>query len=60
MRGVSCYNLIGSAGLHPSEWSLHDVAREANVEAKGADESRNGIGSRWGVVIRGRRVRRSR
>jgi len=35
---------------------LHD-AREASFEAKESSESRNGIGSRWGVVAGGRRVR---
>jgi hypothetical protein len=39
---------------------LHDVAREASFEAKKSGERRNGIGSRWGIVIRGRRVWRSR
>jgi hypothetical protein len=39
---------------------IHDVAREANFESKKSGESRNGIGSRWGIVVRGRRVRRSR
>ena len=38
---------------------LHHVARETSFEAKGSDESRNGIGSRWGVVA-GRRVRSGR
>ena len=42
------------------EWEvLHHVAWEANFEAKGSD-SRNGIGSRWGVVAGGRRVRSGR
>jgi hypothetical protein len=36
--------------------SLHHVAWQAKFEAKGSD-SRNGIGSRWGVVAGGRRVR---
>lgn len=31
-------------------------AREARLEAKASDESRTGIGSRWIVVARGRRV----
>jgi hypothetical protein len=35
---------------------LHHVAWQAKFEAKGSDESRNGIGSRWGVVAGGRRV----
>jgi hypothetical protein len=39
---------------------LHHVAREASFEAKGSDESRSGIGSRWGVVAGGRRVRSGR
>src|SRR6516225_12044170 len=39
---------------------LHHVARETNFEAKESDESRNGIGSRRGVVAGGRRVRGSR
>jgi hypothetical protein len=32
---------------------LHDVARETSFEAKESGESRNGIGSRWGVVAGG-------
>ncbi len=39
---------------------FHHVSREANFEAKESDESRNGIGSRWGVVAGGRRIRGSR
>ena len=36
---------------------LHHVAWQPKFEAKGSDESRNGIGSRWGVVSGGRRAR---
>jgi hypothetical protein len=60
--GLICYNLFGS-GATPIRFymgGLHDVAREANFEAKESDESRNGIGSRWGVVAGRRRVRGSR
>jgi len=40
---------------------LHHVVWQAKFEAKGSDESRNGIGSRWGVVVAGgRRVRSGR
>jgi len=39
---------------------LHHVAWQAKFEAKGSDESGNGIGSRWGVVAGGRRVRSGR
>jgi hypothetical protein len=39
---------------------LHYVAREASFEAKESDESRNGIGSRWGVVAGGQRIQDSR
>jgi hypothetical protein len=39
---------------------LHHAAWRAKFEAKGSDESRNGIGSRWGVVAGGRRVRSGR
>jgi hypothetical protein len=39
---------------------LHHVAREASFEAKESDESRNGIGSRWGAVAGGRRGRSGR
>jgi len=39
---------------------LHHVAREASFEAKESDESRNAIGSRWGVVAGGRRIQDSR
>ena len=43
------------------EWEvLHHVAWQANFEAKVSDESHNGIGSCWGVVVGGRRVRGSR
>jgi hypothetical protein len=55
------YNLFGSG--HPIRvymGGLHHVARKANFEPKESDESRNGIGSRWGVVAGGRRVRGSR
>jgi hypothetical protein len=38
---------------------LHDVAGEANFEAKESGESHN-VGSRWGVVVRGRPIRGSR
>jgi hypothetical protein len=37
----------------------YHVAREASF-AKGAEESRNGIGSCWDVVASGRRIRGSR
>ena len=60
--GLICYNLFGSEP-RPSEvymGGLHDVTREAGFEAKESGESRNGIGSRWGVVAGGRRVRGSR
>ena len=40
--------------------SLHHVARQAKFQAKESDESRNGVGSRWGVVAGGRRVQSSR
>jgi hypothetical protein len=39
---------------------LDHVAWQAKFEAKGSDESRNGIGSRWDVVAGGRRVRSGR
>jgi hypothetical protein len=39
---------------------IQDVARKACFEAKESDESRNGIGSRWGVVAGGRGVRSGR
>jgi len=39
---------------------LHHVAREASFEAKESDESRNGIGGRWGAVAGERRIRGSR
>jgi hypothetical protein len=39
---------------------LHHVARQPKFEAKGSDESRNRIGSRWGVVAGERRVRSGR
>jgi hypothetical protein len=54
-----CYNLIASEP-RASEWEVHHVAREASFEAKESDESRNGIGSRWGVVAGGRRIGGSR
>jgi hypothetical protein len=38
---------------------LRHVAWQAKFEAKGSDESRNGIGSRWSVVA-GRRHAQSR
>jgi hypothetical protein len=38
---------------------LHRVARQPKLEAKASNESRNGIGSRWGVVA-WRRVRSGR
>jgi hypothetical protein len=61
----------GGADLLQSVWlratpievytgDLHHVAREASFEAKESDESRNGIGSRWGVVAGGRRIQDSR
>jgi hypothetical protein len=40
--------------------SLRHVAWQAKFEAKGSDESRNGIRSCWGVVAGGRRVRSGR
>jgi hypothetical protein len=48
--------------LRPSEfkWEIYDVAREASFEAKESGESRDGIGSRWGLVACGKRVRVSR
>ena len=39
---------------------LHHVARQPKFEAKGWDESRNAIGSRWGIVADWRRVRSGR
>jgi len=39
---------------------LDHVAWQAKFEAKGSNESRNGIGSRWGVVAGGWRVRSGR
>jgi hypothetical protein len=59
--GLICYSLFDS-GAAPIQFymgGLHDVAREASFEAKESDESRNGIGSRWGVVAGGR-IRGSR
>ena len=61
----------GAADLLQSVWlgatpigvymgDLYHVAREASFEAKESDESRNGIGSRWGVVAGGRRIQDSR
>jgi hypothetical protein len=46
----------------PSEfkWEIYDVAREASFEAKESGESRDGIGSRWGFVAGGWRIRGSR
>jgi hypothetical protein len=46
----------------PSEfrWEIYDVAREASFEAKESGESRDGIGSRWGLVAGGWRIRGSR
>jgi hypothetical protein len=42
--------------LRPPEfkWEIYHVAWQANFEAKRSNESRNGIGSRWGVVAGGR------
>jgi hypothetical protein len=44
--------------LRPSEfkWEIYDVAREASFEAKESGESRDGIGSRWGLVAGGWRI----
>jgi hypothetical protein len=59
--GVSCYNLFGS-GATPIRFymgGLHDVAGEANFEAKESGESHN-VGSRWCVVVRGWPIRGSR
>jgi hypothetical protein len=48
-------NLHHRQRLCPAEMgSLHHVAWQAKLEAKGSNESRNGIGSRWGAVA-GRR-----
>ena len=58
-RALICYNLLGW-GTHRYMGGLHHVAREAGFEAKEWGESRNGIGSRWGVVAGGRRVRSGR
>jgi hypothetical protein len=41
-------------------WEIYDVAREASFEAKESGESRDGIGSRWGLVAGGWRIRGSR
>ena len=60
--GLICYNLFGS-GAAPILFymgGLHDVAHETSFEAKEPGESRHGIGSRWGVVAGGRRIRGSR
>jgi hypothetical protein len=48
--------------LRPSEfrWEIYDVAHEASFEAKESRENRDGIGSRWGVVAGGWRIRCSR
>jgi hypothetical protein len=51
---------LGASPIRVYMGGLHDVAREASFEAKKSDESRNGIGSRWGVVACGRRIRGSR
>jgi hypothetical protein len=42
------------------KWEIYDVAREASFEAKESGESRDGIGSRWGLVAGGWRIRGSR
>ena len=55
------YNLVGSG--HPIRvymGGLHHVARKASFEAKESGESRDGIGSRWGLVAGGWRIRGSR
>jgi hypothetical protein len=41
-------------------WEIYDAAREASFEAKESGESRDGIGSRWGFVAGGWRIRGSR
>jgi hypothetical protein len=59
--GLICYSLFGS-GATPIRFymgGLHDVAREANFEAKELGESRN-VGSRRGIVASRRRIRGSR
>ena len=64
--GLSRTGAVG-ADLLQSDWlgatpirmgGLHDVAREANFEAKESGESPN-VGSRWGVVASRRRIRGS-
>ena len=60
----SAYARATSRGIFPGHrrtsqknWrATHHGAREARLEAKASDESRTGIGSRWIVVARGRRV----
>jgi hypothetical protein len=52
----------GALKLRPSEfkWEIYHVAREASFEAKESGESRDGVGSRWGLVAGGWRIRGSR
>jgi hypothetical protein len=58
LPGHRCRTIGHSGGV---EWEvLHHVAWQASFKAKGSDESHNGIGSCWGVVVDGRRVRGSR
>ena len=51
-----------AAKLRPSEfkWEICHVAPEASFEAKESGESRDGIGSRWGLVAGGKRIWDSR
>ena len=47
---------LGATPIRVYMGGLYHVAREASFEAKQSDKSRNGIGSRWGVVAGGRRI----
>jgi hypothetical protein len=59
--GVDLLKFVWLGGRTQSIYmgGLHD-AREASFEAKESGESRNGIGSRWGVVSGGQRIQGNR
>jgi hypothetical protein len=56
-RGHSLHSSSGHLSLNGR---FYDVAREASFEAKESGESRDGIGSRWGLVAGGWLIRGSR
>jgi CheY-like chemotaxis protein len=63
MRGLSGIDLqdhlVGRGPALASPDGSH-VPREASLEAKKTDESRNGLGGRWVVVANGWRIGRKR